>query len=66
MNLRQVLIRTRDEIGQELALYRSLVRWTARRPDVPVGAVAIGYAQLAGPMLWLNSAAAVDCPRADR
>ena len=37
----------------ELALYRSLVRWIARRPDVPAGATAIGYARLVGPMLWL-------------
>jgi hypothetical protein len=37
----------------ELALYRSLARWCARRPDVPAGATAIGYAQLVGPMLWL-------------
>ena len=53
MNLRQVLLRTREEIGQELALYRSLARWIARRPDVPTGAVPIGYAQLSAPMLWL-------------
>jgi hypothetical protein len=53
MNLWQVLIRTRDEIGQELALYRSLARWIARRPDVPTDAAAIGYAQLSAPMLWL-------------
>lgn len=53
MNLRQVLIRTRDEIGQELALYRSLARWIARRPDVPADAAPIGYAQLTGPVLWL-------------
>ncbi len=37
----------------ELALYRSLARWVARRPDVPSGAVPIGYARLVGPMLWL-------------
>ena len=37
----------------ELALYRSLARWVARRPDVPEGAVAIGYARLVSPMLWL-------------
>ena len=37
----------------ELAFYRSLGRWIARRPDVPAHATAIGYAQLVGPMLWL-------------
>lgn len=37
----------------ELALYRSLARWLVRRPDIPAGAVAIGYAELIGPMLWL-------------
>ncbi len=43
----------RDAILLELALYRSLARWIARRPDVPAGAIPIGYAQLVGPMLWL-------------
>ena len=37
----------------ELALYRSLGRWVARRPDVPRDATPIGYARLTGPMLWL-------------
>lgn len=37
----------------ELALYRSLARWVARTPDVPQGSTPIGYAQLAGPMIWL-------------
>lgn len=37
----------------ELALYRSLGRWVARRPEVPADATPIGYAQLVGPMLWL-------------
>ena len=37
----------------ELALYRSLVRWVARRPDVPPGCEPIGYSRLVGPMLWL-------------
>ncbi len=53
MNLRQLLMGTRNEIGQELALYRSSARWVARRPDVPADAVPIGYARLSGPMLWL-------------
>lgn len=42
-----------DAILLELALYRSLFRWIARRPDVPGQARPIGYAQLVGPMLWL-------------
>ena len=37
----------------ELALYRSLGRWVARRPDVPRGAMPIGYSKLVAPMLWL-------------
>ncbi|WP_232677186.1 hypothetical protein [Nocardioides sp. R-C-SC26] len=53
MNLRQVASRVAFEIGQELALYRSLARWIARRPDVPPEATPLGYAQLSGPMLWL-------------
>lgn len=53
MNLRQVVARAREEIGQELALYRSLARWVARRPDVPGDALPIGYSQLSGPVLWL-------------
>ncbi|MDR7255015.1 hypothetical protein J2X46_004017 [Nocardioides sp. BE266] len=53
MNLRQVLTHTRTEVGQELALYRSLARWLVRRPDVPHGATPIGYAQLSAPMMWL-------------
>jgi hypothetical protein len=45
--------RLADALRLELALYRSLLRWIARRPDVPAGATPIGYAQLVGPMLWL-------------
>jgi hypothetical protein len=37
----------------EVALYRSLARWIARRPDVPRGAKSIGYSRLVAPMLWL-------------
>ena len=37
----------------ELALYRSLARWAARRPDVPRGATPIGYSRLVTPVLWL-------------
>lgn len=37
----------------ELTLYRALVRWVARRPDVPAGTEPIGYSGLVAPMLWL-------------
>lgn len=53
MNLRSLPALAREAFLLELALYRSLARWIARRPDVPRGATPIGYAQLVGPMLWL-------------
>ena len=53
MTARRLLDLAREAVLLELALYRSLVRWVARRPDVPAGATPIGYAQLVGPMLWL-------------
>ncbi len=37
----------------EVAIYRSLARWVARRPDVPRAATPIGYSRLVAPMLWL-------------
>lgn len=43
----------RDALLYELALYRSLARWLARRPDVPRDATPIGYSRLVAPMLWL-------------
>lgn len=48
-----------DAILLEIAVYRSLGRWVIRRPDVPTGATAIGYSQLAGPMilLWIFGSA---------
>lgn len=42
-----------EAVALELALYRSLARWIARRPDVPAGATPVAYAQLVGPMMWL-------------
>ena len=51
--VRPVLALGWEALLLELALYRSLARWVVRRPDVPAGTTAIGYAQLAGPMLWL-------------
>lgn len=53
MNVRRLPALAREALLLELALYRSLARWIARRPDVPAGATPIGYAQLVGPMLWL-------------
>ena len=53
MNLRRLPIVAWEALLLELALYRSLARWIARRPDVPAGATPIGYNRLVGPMLWL-------------
>jgi hypothetical protein len=50
---RRVLGFLKEALLLELALYRSLARWVARRPDVPRGATPIGYARLVAPMLWL-------------
>lgn len=53
MTIRQLGAGARDLARTELALYRALGRWIARRPDIPADATPIGYAQLVGPMLWL-------------
>ncbi|WP_243059777.1 hypothetical protein [Nocardioides sp. SR21] len=53
MTLRQVLAFGKEALLLELAVYRALARMVARRPDVPLGAVPIGYGQLVTPMLWL-------------
>lgn len=53
MSGRGLLHLGREAVLMELALYRSLGRWIARRPDVPDGATPLRYAQLVGPMLWL-------------
>ena len=53
MSLRRLPALAWEALLLELALYRSLARWVARRPDVPAGATPIGYAQLVGLMLWL-------------
>ena len=44
---------SREALLYELSLYRSIVRWLVRRPDVPRGAEPIGYARLVAPMLWV-------------
>lgn len=51
--LRQMPGFVREAVLLELVLYGSLVRWIARRPDVPRGAVPIGYSRLVVPVLWL-------------
>lgn len=53
MSARRVWTVVREALLLELALYRSLARWVARRPEMPAGATPIGYARLVGPMLWL-------------
>lgn len=53
MTLRRLVQFAREAVLFELALYRSLFRWVARRPDVPGGATPIGYAQLAAPLMWV-------------
>ena len=50
---RRVFELVRGALLFELALYRSLVRWVARRPDVPRGATPIGYSRMVTPVLWL-------------
>ncbi|WP_408897432.1 hypothetical protein ACJ5H2_21265 [Nocardioides sp. R1-1] len=37
----------------ELAIWRNLARWVARRPDAPAGALQFGYGRLTAPVLWL-------------
>ncbi|PVG84135.1 hypothetical protein DDE18_00365 [Nocardioides gansuensis] len=43
----------KDAVLLELALYKALLRWLLRRPDVPAGSTPVGYSRLAGPMIWL-------------
>lgn len=51
--VRRLVVQVWEAVLFEVALYRSLARWVARRPDVPSGSAPIGYGQLAGPMMWL-------------
>lgn len=37
----------------ELRLYRSLLRWIARRPHVPEGTMPVGYSRQVTPVMWL-------------
>ncbi len=43
----------KDAVLVELAIWRNLGRWLARRPDAPEDAVQIGYSQLTAPVMWL-------------
>ncbi len=43
----------KEAVLLELAIWVALGRWVLRRPDVPAGATAVGYAQLVAPVLWL-------------
>lgn len=54
----------RHAVVFELRLYRSLLRWVTRRPDVPGGtADPFGYAQAVTPVMWLwIFASAVEIP----
>lgn len=47
----------RHAVLLEIAIWKALGRWVARRPDVPAGATAVGYGQLSGPVMWLWSLA---------
>lgn len=42
----------RRALAVELAGWRSLARWLARRPDVPPGAAAFSYLGAISPVLW--------------
>lgn len=52
VNPRSILALVRRVVMFEVRLYRSLIRWVARRPDVPAGE-AFGYAKLTTPVMWL-------------
>jgi hypothetical protein len=51
--MRRVWRLCRHAVLLEIAIWRCLGRWVARRPDAPPDAVQIAYAQLVGPVLWL-------------
>ncbi len=53
MTVRRLLATLWSFVVLEVLLYGCLLRWVARRPDVPAGAQPLGYARLVGPMLWL-------------
>ncbi|MBM0123550.1 hypothetical protein [Pimelobacter simplex] len=43
----------KDAVLLELAVWRCLGRWIARRPEAPPGAVQLGYSRLTAPVMWL-------------
>ena len=51
--VRRVLRLAWAALRLEITLYQALLRWVARRPEVPQGTVPIGYSRLVAPMLWL-------------
>ena len=42
----------RHAVVYEVKLYRALLRWVTRRPDVPVGATAFTYVKAVAVLLW--------------
>jgi hypothetical protein len=51
--VRRVLRLAWAALRLEITLYLALVRWVARRPELPHGTVPIGYSRLVAPVLWL-------------
>ncbi|NUT37064.1 MAG: hypothetical protein HOV79_28745 [Hamadaea sp.] len=52
MNAATVWRFARRAVRYELGIWRSLARWVLRRPTVPAGAEAFGYARALTPILW--------------
>ena len=60
---RTLLSLARRAVVFELRLYWSLLRWVARRPDLPSGAEVVTYHRTVTPVLWLwIFASAVEVP----
>ena len=51
--MRTVVSLIRRGVVFEIALYRSLLRWVTRRPDVPPGGVAFRYVGAVALLLWV-------------
>ncbi|HEX2177422.1 MAG TPA: hypothetical protein VHG70_16075 [Nocardioidaceae bacterium] len=52
-DLRRLASLAKHALVFELNIYKSLLRWVARRPSVPEGTEPVGYAQNATPVIWL-------------
>jgi hypothetical protein len=53
----------RKVVSYEVAIWRSLWRWTRRRPAVPEGADAFGYSAAVTPIMWVFIAvSAIEIP----